>query len=92
MNNGKYFSLRAVVSTLFGESVDSLIFFPIAFLGILPIPTLIALIWTQALLKTLYEILVLPVTVKVVKSVKKREDLDTFDHDVNYKWWRIDQI
>lgn len=92
MHNGRYFSLRAILSTLFGESVDSVIFFPIAFLGILPIGTIIALIWTQALLKTLYEIIVLPFTIRLVKAVKKREDIDTYDKEINYKWWRIDQI
>lgn len=92
ISNGKYFSVRAVVSTLVGESVDSLIFFPIAFAGILPFSTLIALIWTQALLKTLYEIIILPVTIKVVNFIKNKEQTDTFDNNINYKWWRIDQI
>lgn len=94
MNHGKYFSLRAVLSTLFGETADSLIFFPIAFAGILPIPTIIALIWTQASLKTLYEVLVLPVTVRVVKFVKRIDREDAYDDSssVNYKWWRIDKI
>lgn len=92
MHDGRYFSLRAVVSTLFGESVDSMIFFPIAFAGLLPVSTIVTLIWTQALLKTVYEVLVLPVTVKFVKYVKHREETDTYDRDVDYKWWRIDQF
>lgn len=92
MSRGKHFSLRAVVSTLFGESVDSLIFFPVAFWGILPVDVIVSLIWTQAVLKTLYEIVVLPVTVKVVKYVKAKEELDVYDSDTNFKWWRIDQI
>ncbi|MDD2960912.1 MAG: queuosine precursor transporter [Muribaculaceae bacterium] len=92
ISNGKMFSLRAVLSTLFGETVDSFIFFPVAFLGVLPLSTIISLIWTQALLKTIYEIIVLPVTIKVVKEIKRHEDLDTFDKNIDYKWWRIDQI
>lgn len=93
MSKGKYFSLRAILSTLFGESVDSIIFFPIAFGGILPLSTIIALIWTQAALKTLYEIVILPVTIRVVKYIKRIEKEDTFDNDnVDYKWWRIDKI
>lgn len=64
------FRLRAIVSTIWGEGVDSVIFFPIAFGGILSIKTIISLILTQTLIKTLYEILVLPLTVRVVRMVQ----------------------
>ena len=87
--HGRRFSLRAVASTLLGETVDSLVFFPIAFYGVLPNETLLALICTQAGLKTLYEIIALPVTVRVVKVLKKKENLDVYDYKVSYKWWRI---
>ncbi|MDE5726731.1 MAG: queuosine precursor transporter, partial [Duncaniella sp.] len=50
------FSLRAILSSLWGEGTDSLIFFPIAFCGILPWSEVGSLIVTQALLKTGYEI------------------------------------
>ena len=90
---GKGFSLRAILSTLFGESVDSTIFFPIAFYGVLPLSTIFALIWTQAVLKTLYEVLVLPVTIRVVRKVKAHENLDVFDtDDVDYSWWKITKV
>jgi uncharacterized integral membrane protein (TIGR00697 family) len=92
MNKGKYFSLRAVLSTFFGESVDSIIFFPIAFGGILPTKIIITLIWTQAVLKTVYEIVVLPLTIWVVKFIKNKEQLDTYDTEVDYRWWRIDKL
>lgn len=88
-NRGHYFSLRAVLSTLFGESVDSLIFFPIAFGGVLPNRVIVSLILAQAGLKTLYEVIALPVTVRLVKWLKRHEQLDTFDYGVSYKWWRI---
>ncbi|MCM1067739.1 MAG: queuosine precursor transporter [Muribaculaceae bacterium] len=64
---------RAILSTMWGEGVDSLIFFPIAFGGVLPVSTIVSLIVTQALLKTLYEILVLPVTLRVIVFFKKKE-------------------
>lgn len=69
-----HFSIRAIVSTLWGEGVDSIIFFPIAFGGVLPWPTILSLIVTQALLKTLYEIVVLPFTIFVVASLRRVED------------------
>ena len=92
MNSRRSFSLRAIVSTLWGESVDSLVFFPIAFGGILPWDTIISLIVTQAFLKTAYEILILPVTLLVVRRLKNLERLDTVDTAVDYRWWRLSDI
>lgn len=92
-SHGHNFSLRAILSTLFGESVDSAIFFPIAFGGLLPLSTILTMMWTQAVLKTVYEIIILPVTIRVVGFIKRKEQLDTFDSgDVDYRWWRIDKI
>ena len=68
------FSLRAIVSSLLGEGIDSIIFFPIAFGGIVGTETLISLIVTQTLLKTFYEILVLPLTIQAVKALRRIED------------------
>lgn len=83
-SKGKRFSLRAIVSTLAGEGADSLIFFPAAFWGLLPGSTILNLIIAQALLKTLYEIAVLPVTVRVVKLMKKYENSDIYDNSISY--------
>lgn len=59
-SEGRNFSFRAIMSTVFGEGVDSLIFFPIAFGGILAWSEIVALILTQTVLKTVYEMLILP--------------------------------
>ncbi|MBD5180816.1 MAG: queuosine precursor transporter [Bacteroidales bacterium] len=67
------FRLRAIVSTIFGEGVDSLIFFPIAFAGYLSFEVIVSLIVTQTLLKTVYEILILPVTVRAVRRIARLE-------------------
>lgn len=69
----KGFGWRAVVSSLAGESVDSLVFFPVAFFGV-GIRNLLVMMVTQIILKTLYEIIVLPVTATCVKRLKKREN------------------
>ena len=68
--NGRNFSLRAIVSTIFGEGADSLIFFPIAFAGLLTWREITLLIITQTVIKTLYEVLILPVTMKMVRWIK----------------------
>ncbi|MDE5687997.1 MAG: queuosine precursor transporter [Paramuribaculum sp.] len=71
--NGRRFSLRAIVSTLWGEGIDSLIFFPMAFAGSLPWRVIATLIVTQIIIKTAYEIIVLPITIQAVKYLRKAE-------------------
>ena len=61
---------RCIVSTLFGEGMDALIFITIGFLGTMPIEALILMIVMQALFKTVYEIIVYPVTRVVIARVK----------------------
>lgn len=85
------FSLRAILSSLWGESVDSVIFFPIAFAGTFPWQTILSLIVTQALLKTGYEIIILPVTIRVVKRLKKSEG-DVIDKNISYNWWKLTDV
>ena len=84
LSHGKNFSARAIVSTIFGETADSLIFFPLAFLGVLPTGQLLPLIISQIMLKTVYEIIVLPITIQVVKRIKRIEGEDVYDEGVSY--------
>lgn len=91
-SKGKHFSFRAVVSTLAGESADSLIFFPIAFAGLMPAGELLKMMAVQAILKTLYEIIVLPVTVRVVKYVKRVDGSDVYDDSISYNIFKIDEL
>jgi uncharacterized integral membrane protein (TIGR00697 family) len=89
---GKGFSGRAIASTGVGESADSLIFITIAFAGVYPIGVLISMIFTQAVLKTVYEILILPVTIRVVNFVKRVEGVDVFDTNLSYSLFRLKEI
>lgn len=91
-SEGKRFGVRAIVSSVAGELVDSLIFFPIVFLGILGTKTMISLMITQVFVKTLYEIVVLPLTSVIVKKVKKIEGEDTFDQNISYNPFKINDI
>jgi hypothetical protein len=92
LTRGKGFSVRAVVSTLVGEGADSLIFITVAFAGIFPLNAILSMIATQALIKTVYEIAVLPLTIWVVKKVKEVEGIDTFDYSVSYNPFRLKEI
>ena len=82
-SRGRHFSARAIVSTLFGEGADSLIFFPLAFGGLMPFAELLRLMLIQVVVKTLYEVIALPLTIRVVDFVKKLDDTDTFDSDLD---------
>ena len=68
------FGIRAIVSTIFGEFTDSLIFVFIAFIGKIPFIQIISMILIQVIFKTLYEIICLPVTTVCVKKVKNYEE------------------
>lgn len=92
LTKGKGFSVRAIFSTLVGEGADSMIFISIAFAGIFPFKVLLIMIGTQAIIKTAYEIAVLPLTIWVVNKVKKLEGIDTFDYSVSYNPFRLKQI
>jgi uncharacterized integral membrane protein (TIGR00697 family) len=91
-SHGRNFSLRAVVSTIFGEGVDSVIFFPLALSGVVPLTELPWLMLWQVILKTVYEIIVLPVTIKVVNKVKEIEGVDVYDNGISYNAFRIFSI
>lgn len=88
----KRFSLRAILSTLAGEGADSLIFFPLAFGGLMPVQDLLKMMLLQVTAKTLYEILALPITIQVVKHVKKIEEYSAYDTDISYNPLKIKDI
>lgn len=91
-SNGKNFSLRAIVSTLFGETADSLVFFPIAFGGIIAVNELLVIMGLQILLKSMYEVIALPITVRVVKWVKKVDGNDAYDNNISYNILKIKDL
>ena len=69
----KGFGFRAILSSFCGELVDSLIFLPLAFWGLMPFEALVAMTITQVFIKTGYEVVILPLTHVIVKAVSKRE-------------------
>ena len=84
--------LVAVMSTVYGETADSIIFFPLALGGVVPLAELPKLIISQIVLKTVYEIVVLPITMRVVGKTKQIEGVDTYDRDINYGVFKIGNI
>ena len=70
----RHFSVRAIVSTVAGETADSLLFFPIAFGGVIAWRELAGMMVLQMVLKSMYEVVILPVTVRVVRFIKRNEE------------------
>lgn len=89
---GKGFSARAIWSTIVGETADSLIFFPLAFGGIIGGKELIILMGVQIVLKSAYEVVILPITIQVVKYIKKIDGSDVYDEDISYNVLKIKDL
>ena len=81
---GKFLFLRTIGSTLIGELLDSFVFVAIAFFGLYDIKVLLIMALSNYAFKTAIEIVFTPITYKVVAAVKQKEQLDTYDYDVNY--------
>lgn len=81
---GKALWSRTIGSTVFGQGIDSLIFYPVAFLGIWETQDVVTVIVTNWLLKVLWEAFLTPVTYVVVGKLKKAEGVDLFDTDTDF--------
>ena len=91
-SRGRHFSARAILSTLAGETADSLIFFPVAFGGIIAWRELLIMMCIQIILKSMYEVIILPVTIRVVKAIKKIYGSDVYDTDISYNVLKVKDI
>ncbi|MEL6363835.1 MAG: queuosine precursor transporter [Pseudomonadota bacterium] len=83
-SKGKNLWQRTIGSTVVGQGVDSLIFYPLAFLGVWTTEQVIAVLITNYLLKVLWEALLTPVTYSVVGFLKRAEGVEVFDDDTNF--------
>jgi queuosine precursor transporter len=81
---GRFLWLRTIGSTIVGEAVDSLIFYPLAFLGIWPTDLVLKVMVTNYLLKVGWEVVMTPVTYGVVNFLKRAEHEDYFDRETEF--------
>lgn len=82
---GKRLWVRTILSTLVGEGFDSIIFIVISFWGTMDNSVVLSMILYQYLFKVCYEAVFTPVTYAVVKWLKSKEGVDTYDYDVKYR-------
>ena len=81
---GKQLAKRLALSFIAGEAVDAVIFFPVAFLGVLTGAELLRPLLFQFVLITAIEIAFIPLTIIIIRNIKKIEEVDTYDNDNNY--------
>ena len=90
-SEGRYMRTRFVASTVAGEAVDSALFYPLAFYnsGIMPNELVLTLMLSQFVAKTGVEVVMLPVTARVVNALKRAEGVDHFDRNTNFNPFKI---
>ena len=88
-SQGRNLWMRTIGSTLVGEAVDSGLFYVIAFYGIWPDAQVALIAMTQYVLKTGWEIVMTPVTYRVVAFLKRAEDEDWYDTNTNFTPFRV---
>ena len=84
VTGGKHLWSRTIGSTVFGQAVDSLIFYPVAFLGTWSNAQVLTVMVTNWALKVLWEALLTPVTYAVVGWLKRREGVEVFDTGTDF--------
>ncbi len=87
--SGRWLWTRTIGSTLVGELVDSLLFYSIAFYGIWASADVFQIAINQYILKTLWEVVMTPVTYKVVGFLKRAEQEDYYDRNTDFSPFRL---
>jgi queuosine precursor transporter len=83
-SKGKNLWQRTIGSTIVGQGVDSILFYPIAFLGVWTTSAVVTVLITNYILKVVWEALLTPVTYFVVGRLKKIEGVDVYDEDTDF--------
>jgi uncharacterized integral membrane protein (TIGR00697 family) len=83
-SEGRQLWMRTIGSTIAGELVDSLVFYPLAFYGIWPTSLVVTVLFTNYLLKVGWEVVMTPITYRVVNFLKRAEHEDYYDRNTNF--------
>lgn len=84
LTRGRWLWTRTIGSTIVGEAADSLIFYPVAFLGIWTPERVVQVMAANYCLKVGWEVLATPVTYRVVGFLKRAEGVDHYDYDTDF--------
>jgi uncharacterized integral membrane protein (TIGR00697 family) len=89
---GRMIWLRTIGSTVLGQALDTGLFILVAFSGVFSFETLNAMFWSMYLLKIAIEILLTPITIRVILWLKKQENIDVYDTDTNFNPFAIREL
>ena len=81
---GRWLWTRTIGSTILGQAVDSMIFYPLAFAGIWTGETLFGVIAFNWFFKVMVEVVMTPVTYAIVGWLKRHEREDFYDTNTNF--------
>lgn len=81
---GRMLWTRTIGSTVVGQAVDSLLFYPLAFWGVWTTEQVVTVMITNYALKVAWEVLLTPVTYRVVAFFKRREGIDVYDERTDF--------
>jgi uncharacterized integral membrane protein (TIGR00697 family) len=90
LTEGRYLWTRTIGSTLFGQAVDSIVFYPVAFFGYWSNDQLIHVMMANFALKVGWEAVLTPVTYQIVGWLKRVEHEDFYDTDTNFTPFSIE--
>jgi queuosine precursor transporter len=89
--NGKNLWMRTIGSTVVGEAVDTIVFYPLAFWGVIPFSGIIILMYSGYLFKVAYEVLATPITYKIINWLKRKEGIDIYDRGISYNPFHLSE-
>jgi uncharacterized integral membrane protein (TIGR00697 family) len=87
---GRFLWMRTIGSTIVGEGVDSLVFYPTAFLGVWSNELVLTVMFSNYLIKVGWEAVITPITYRVVNFLKRAEDEDYYDRNTNFTPFSIE--
>ena len=90
LTGGRYLWMRTIGSTIVGQGIDSLLFYPLAFYGApgWPVEAMLWVMLSQFALKVGWEVLLTPVTYAVIGFLKRREGIDVYDTKTDFTPFR----
>ena len=91
LTKGRWVWSRTIGSTLVGEGIDTVVFFVIATaLGVFPPEIMLSLMVTNYILKVGIEVIMTPLTLQIIRWLKRSENEDYYDYNTNFNPFRMD--
>jgi uncharacterized integral membrane protein (TIGR00697 family) len=90
-SQGKHLWFRTISSTIAGEGVDSILFYPLAFYnsGVIPNDKIWLVVVAQFFAKTMVEVAFTPFIYKIINFLKRKENIDYYDHQTNFNPFKL---